>query len=58
MNQPPLLERLKDKNCKVSYNYKEQSRDGHEDVKYDIENKTREWYEKLELLESLNLSEY
>ena len=31
-----LVYRLKDKNCKIKYNYHKQFRDRHEDVKYDV----------------------
>lgn len=33
-----LVYRLKDKNCKIKYNYHKQFRDRHEDVKYDVIN--------------------
>ena len=39
MDQPlKLVKRLKDKNCRINYNYDKQLRDRHEDVKYDIKN--------------------
>ena len=50
-------ERLKNKNCKINYNYNKQLKNKHKDVKYDIKNtKCGREIKNVDILEYLHIS--